>query len=62
MAPAIFRRQVDAGAWAITVAHTWQAEVADDAGIERILIANEVVDDAGLAWIGDVLDRGTGRS
>jgi D-serine deaminase-like pyridoxal phosphate-dependent protein len=56
MAPAIFRRQVDAGAWAITVAHTWQAEVALDAGIERILVANEVVDDAGLAWIGDVLD------
>lgn len=57
MAPAIFRRQVEAGAWAITVANPWQAEVAVDAGIERILIANEVVDDAGLAWIGDLLDR-----
>jgi D-serine deaminase-like pyridoxal phosphate-dependent protein len=57
MAPAIFRRQAEAGAWAITVATTWQAEVAVDAGIERILIANEVVDDAGLAWIGDLLDR-----
>ncbi len=56
MAPAIFRRQVEAGAWAITVAHTWQAEVAVDAGIERILIANEVVDDAGLDWIGGILD------
>ncbi len=57
MAPAIFRRQAEAGAWAITVANPWQAEVAVDAGIERILIANEVVDDAGLAWIGDLLDR-----
>lgn len=57
MAPAIFRRQAEAGAWAITVATPWQAEVALDAGIERILIANEVVDDAGLAWIGEVLDR-----
>ena len=57
MSPAIFRRQADAGAWAITVAQPWQAEVAVDAGIERILIANEVVDDAGLDWIGDVLDR-----
>ena len=28
-----------------------------DAGIERVVIANEVVDDAGLDWIGDVLDR-----
>ncbi len=57
MAPAIFRRQVEAGAWAITVATPWQAEVAVEAGIERILVANEVVDDAGLAWIGDLLDR-----
>ena len=57
MAPEIFRRQAEAGAWAITVATPWQAEVAADAGIERILIANEVVDDAGLAWIGDQLDR-----
>lgn len=56
MAPAIFRRQAEAGAWAVTVANPWQAEVAVDAGIERILIANEVVDDAGLAWIGDLLD------
>ena len=30
--------------------------MAVDAGIERILIANEVVDDAGLDWIGGVLD------
>jgi len=57
MSPEIFRRQIDAGAWAITMATPWQAEVALEAGIERILIANEVVDDAGLAWIGDVLDR-----
>jgi D-serine deaminase-like pyridoxal phosphate-dependent protein len=40
MAPAIFRRQAEAGAWAITVATPWQAEVAVDAGIERILNAN----------------------
>jgi D-serine deaminase-like pyridoxal phosphate-dependent protein len=33
--------------------------VAADAGIERVLIANEVVDDEGLAWIGDHLDIGT---
>jgi D-serine deaminase-like pyridoxal phosphate-dependent protein len=56
MSPEIFRRQAEAGAWAITVAHPWQAEVALEAGLTRILIANEVVDDAGLDWIGDVLD------
>jgi len=58
MSPAIFARQVEAGAWAVTLAHTWQAEVAADAGVERILIANEVVDDAGLDWIGGILDAG----
>jgi D-serine deaminase-like pyridoxal phosphate-dependent protein len=57
MAPAIFRRQAEAGAWAITVATPWQAEAAVDAGIERTLSANEVFDDAGLAWIGELLDR-----
>lgn len=55
MAPAIFRRQLDAGAWAITVADTWQAEIALKAEVDRILIANEVVDDAGLDWIGATL-------
>jgi D-serine deaminase-like pyridoxal phosphate-dependent protein len=56
MAPAIFRRQVEAGAWGITVAHTGQAAVAVEAGIATILIANEVVDDQGLGWIGEILD------
>lgn len=59
MAPAIFRRQVEAGAWAITVATTGQAAVALESGIERVLIANQVVDDEGLDWIGDRLDAGT---
>ncbi len=60
MSPAIFRRQVEAGAWAITVAHATQAAVAVDAGVERILIANEVVDDNSLDWIGGILDDADG--
>jgi D-serine dehydratase len=43
MCPQIFRRQMDAGAWGITVATTAQAQVAAGAGIERILIANQVI-------------------
>jgi D-serine dehydratase len=57
MAPEIFQRQLAAGAWAITVATIWQARVAAEVGIPRILIANEVVDDAGLAWLAEVLDH-----
>jgi D-serine deaminase-like pyridoxal phosphate-dependent protein len=43
MAPQLFRLQLDAGAWAITVANTDQAEVAFEAGAARVLVANEVV-------------------
>ena len=56
MAPAIFERQLAAGAWAMTLATPWQARVAAMSGVPRIVIANEVVDDAGIAWLGSTLD------
>lgn len=43
MAPALFRRQLDAGAWGITVANMSQAQVAFKAGAQRVLVANEIV-------------------
>jgi D-serine dehydratase len=43
MAPELFRRQLAAGAWGITVANMAQAEVAFGAGAKRVLVANEVV-------------------
>ena len=58
MAPAIFRRQLDAGAWAMTLATAWQGRVAEQAGVERILIANEVVDPGGLDWLASTLTGG----
>jgi D-serine deaminase-like pyridoxal phosphate-dependent protein len=51
MAPQIWRRQLDAGAWGITAATVAQARVMHEAGVRRILIANEVVDMAGIRWI-----------
>lgn len=51
MSPQLFARQLDAGAWGITVASGQQARVARAFGVERILIANEVLDPATLAWI-----------
>ena len=44
MMPELFRRQLAAGAWAMTVATPRQAEAAVQAGAERILIANQPVD------------------
>lgn len=39
MAPAIWRQQLDAGAWGITVATAYQAEVARETGIRHIIFA-----------------------
>ena len=54
MCPELFRRQLDEGAWGITVANVAQARVAAEAGAERILIANEVLARPDAAWIASV--------
>lgn len=43
MSPQIFRRQFDAGAWAITLASVSEVRVARRFGISRILMANELI-------------------
>jgi D-serine deaminase-like pyridoxal phosphate-dependent protein len=42
MAPALMRRQLAAGSWALTVADVRQARVAVEAGATRVLLANVV--------------------
>ncbi len=44
MSPQIAQRQIDAGAWAITVANFSQASIFLDFGFKRIIIGNEVVE------------------
>jgi D-serine deaminase-like pyridoxal phosphate-dependent protein len=51
LAPALVSRQLAAGAWGITAATAWQARALHALGVERILLANEVVDEASLRWI-----------
>jgi D-serine deaminase-like pyridoxal phosphate-dependent protein len=53
MAPALWRRQLEAGAWAITVATPWQFRVAAAAGVRRVLHAGAVLDPADLRAIAD---------
>jgi D-serine dehydratase len=48
MAPKLFARQIESGAWGITVANAHQAFVANRHGIQRVLIANQVVGRANL--------------
>ncbi|ROP60831.1 alanine racemase [Curtobacterium sp. ZW137] len=51
MSPDLAVRQIDAGAWGVTVASVQQAMVAWEHGIHHVLVANEVLDPAGLAWL-----------
>lgn len=51
MAPQIVLRQFEAGAWAITAATISQVRVFRAFGIQRILLANELVDVAALQWL-----------
>ncbi|MFD5319875.1 alanine racemase [Streptomyces sp. NPDC127098] len=51
MAPQLFQRQLDHGAWGITVAVPHQARVARAFGVPRIFLANQLVDPAALAWL-----------
>jgi D-serine dehydratase len=55
MAPQLHRRQLEAGAWAITAATVPQAAIMREHGVHRVVLANEVVDRAGLRWIGELL-------
>jgi len=55
MAPQLFERQLAVGAWGITAATISQAQVYRSFGIGRILIANELTDPAGIAWLAEEL-------
>ncbi|MER6382673.1 amino acid deaminase [Streptomyces sp. NPDC001250] len=55
MAPRLFQRQIEHGAWGITLAVPHQVRVAREFGVQRIFLANEVVDAAALRWVGGEL-------
>ncbi len=51
MAPALFARQLAAGAWAMTAATPWQVRVYRAHGVRRVLLANELVDIEFIRWL-----------
>src|SRR5262245_60902527 len=55
MAPQLWRRQLDAGAWGITLATPWQAQIARHYGVRRIMLANALVGSVSMAWLTDEL-------
>jgi D-serine deaminase-like pyridoxal phosphate-dependent protein len=51
MSPELAARQLAHGAWGITVATVGQLRTYRAFGFPRLLLANELVDEAGIAWL-----------
>jgi D-serine deaminase-like pyridoxal phosphate-dependent protein len=51
MSPQIAQMQIDAGAWALTIANFWQSEIFRKHGFKRLIIANEILDRVSIAKI-----------
>lgn len=51
MAPQLFARQLEHGAWGITAATPHQVRVCRAFGVRRVFLANELVDAAALRWV-----------
>ena len=57
MSPQLAASQLDAGACAMSVATIGQAAVYRAFGVRDLVLANELVDEAALAWLATELDR-----
>ncbi len=51
MAPALFARQLAAGAWGMTAATPWQVRMYRSWGVRRVFMANELVDVGFVGWL-----------
>ena len=56
MTPALFRRQLEQGAWGLTLASAVQTCTAYAAGVRRVLMANQLVGRANMALIAQLQD------
>jgi D-serine deaminase-like pyridoxal phosphate-dependent protein len=54
MSPQIAQMQVDAGAFALTIANFWQAEIFRSFGFKKLIIANEILDPSAIAAISEL--------
>ncbi|MGR4066319.1 amino acid deaminase [Billgrantia sp. C5P2] len=58
MCPELFQRQLAAGAWGITLATASQCRAAFRHGVHRLLMANQLVGEANMAIIAELLEAG----
>ncbi|AIR64842.1 amino acid deaminase [Cedecea neteri] len=59
MTPWIFQQQQKAGAWAIGVGSAWQASIAMSAGIDRVLMVNQLVGKANITLVSQLKHKHT---
>jgi D-serine deaminase-like pyridoxal phosphate-dependent protein len=57
MSPQLLRRQIEAGAWAMTAATPAHLRVYRRFGIDRVLYANQMVEPAAIEWVARELER-----
>lgn len=57
MSPQLFQRQLDAGAWGITLATMQQVTLAVSLGLRRIIIANQLTAEIDIAQAGRLIER-----
>jgi D-serine dehydratase len=60
MAPQLLKLQLDDGAWAVTAATMSQVRVWRAIGVERVVLANELVDPAAIRWLASELESDPG--
>ncbi|HUL15375.1 MAG TPA: amino acid deaminase [Terriglobales bacterium] len=56
MAPKLFARQLQTGAWGITLATAHQTRVAHEHGVRRVLMANQLVGKQNMATVARLLE------
>jgi D-serine deaminase-like pyridoxal phosphate-dependent protein len=56
MAPQLWAKQLELGAWGITAANAGHLRVYRAFGVSRVLLANQLVDPAALRWLAGELD------
>lgn len=59
MTPWLFQQQLAAGAWGLTVATAYQAQIAASAGARFIILANQLIGKANMALVAKLLQEGT---
>ena len=57
MSPHLFKRQIDEGAWAITIGSVQQLQAIRHSGVARVILANQIVGAQALRYVVEEVNR-----